>query len=194
MKHNATGRTARRRSKPPDNGKPTSPDLTVVRRVPDGEPFVQLWLGLLSSDAWRKQSINCRRFIDFLTCEHQLHAGFQNGYLLAPYDQLEAWGIGRRFIAAAIREAEQRGLVVAHRQRRLPHQKHLPPTLYRLTFLPSREVNEWSQVTYAQPTFLPKGLAPATEKQIAGSAPLEPQGSAPLGALGSAPKYTVNRR
>ena len=47
--------------------------------------------------------------------EHLRHGGADNGSLLATYNQLEAFGIGRRFIFGAIREAEQRGLVVVER-------------------------------------------------------------------------------
>ncbi len=78
---------------------------------PDGIAWVWHTIELMSSPAWLTRSINCRRFIDFLELEHLKHGGVENGALLAPYSQLEAFGIGRRLIAGAIREAEQRGLV-----------------------------------------------------------------------------------
>ena len=53
--------------------------------------------------------------IDFLEIEHLRHGGNENGYLVAPYSQLVGFGLGRRLIAGAIREAEQRGLVKVER-------------------------------------------------------------------------------
>lgn len=82
---------------------------------PEGVPWIWHTIELVSSPAWRTRSINCRRLIEFLEIEHLKHGGVENGSLLAPYSQLEAFGIGRRFIPGAIREAEQRGLVQVER-------------------------------------------------------------------------------
>ena len=79
---------------------------------PEGENWIWHTLASLDSPAWRSRSIHCRRLIDFLEIEHLRHGGADNGSLLATYNQLEAFGIGRRFIFGAIREAEQRGPVV----------------------------------------------------------------------------------
>jgi hypothetical protein len=89
-------------------GKP-SPAASAV------EPFVMLTRGLLSSDAWRSLGINGWRFVNFLLLEHMGKAGTQNGKLKAPHRQLESFGIGRRHIADAIREAEGLGLVECRR-------------------------------------------------------------------------------
>jgi hypothetical protein len=72
--------------------------------------FVMLPRELLRSDAWRSQGINTRRFIDFLMLEHLAHGGAENGKLKAPYRQLEAFGVGARYCADAIRGAEDLGL------------------------------------------------------------------------------------
>lgn len=77
----------------------------------DGEGFIYHTLDLMASPAWRGRSIACARLIDFLELEHARHGGKENGRRLAPYTQLVEFGIGRRFIADAIREAEQRGLI-----------------------------------------------------------------------------------
>ena len=82
---------------------------------PDGVPWIWHTVELLASPAWRAQSINCRRLIDFLEIEHLNHAGLENGSLLAPYSQLELFGIGRRFIFSAIGESERLGLVRVER-------------------------------------------------------------------------------
>lgn len=78
---------------------------------PENERWIWHSLGLLESDAWRGRSVHCRKLIDFLELEHVQHVCLENGRLLAPYNQLEVAGIGRKYIAGAIREAEQRGLV-----------------------------------------------------------------------------------
>lgn len=80
-----------------------------------GGQFVPVHRAPLSSAAWRGLSINARRFIDFLMLEWMSHAGKANGQLRAPHRQLEEFGIGARHIAAAIREAEEAGLVDCHR-------------------------------------------------------------------------------
>ena len=74
--------------------------------------------------------INGRRFIDFLLIEHMGKAGTQNGKLKAPHRQLEAFGIGRRLIADAIRETELLGLVECRRA------GQRAPSTYTLTWLP----------------------------------------------------------
>lgn len=82
---------------------------------PDGIPWIWHTIELFSSAAWLGRSINCRRLIDFLEIEHLRQGGNENGSLLAPYNQLVRFGLGRRLIAPAIREAEQRGLVKVER-------------------------------------------------------------------------------
>jgi hypothetical protein len=89
-------------------GKPTN-------SPPADEPWVWHPASLIASPAWRAQSINCRRLIDFLEIEHMHHGGMDNGRLLAPFNQLQASGIGRRLIAPAVREAERLGLVRVER-------------------------------------------------------------------------------
>lgn len=78
---------------------------------PDGAAWIWHTVELLASPAWRTQSINCRRLINFLEVEHLNHGGNENGSLLAPYGQLVGFGVGRRLIHGSIAEAEQRGLV-----------------------------------------------------------------------------------
>ena len=43
------------------------------------------------------------------------HGGVENGSLVAPYNQLEEFGIGRRLINNSIIEAERRGLINVER-------------------------------------------------------------------------------
>jgi hypothetical protein len=83
-------------------------------RLPPG-PWCWTSLELVESDAWRSRSINTVRFIDFLLRENMRNAGAENGLLKAPYEQLEAWGIGAQYVSSAIEEAEQLGLVDCHK-------------------------------------------------------------------------------
>ena len=110
-----------------------------VAGPPDGEPWVWLPRSLLHSMAWRGQSINCRRLIEFLMAEHMAHAGQENGQLVAPYRQLEEWGIGHRHIAPAILEAEQRALIVVERGA-LRGRAMRAESRYRLTFYHTRRL------------------------------------------------------
>ena len=82
---------------------------------PEGSTWTYHTKELLTSIAWRGMPINCRRLVDFLEVEHLAHAGTENGRLLATYDQLSAYGIGRQYIAGAISEAEKRGIVRVER-------------------------------------------------------------------------------
>ena len=131
-----------------------------VNRPPGDQPFVWHQAELLRSPPWRRRSINCVRLIEFLLVEQMAHAGLENGKLLAPFDQLEAWGIGRRLIVDAVDEAEALGLVEVHRGgRKGLVANHL--SAYRLTFYATRctestgkpywvaETDEWKRLKTA---------------------------------------------
>ena len=112
---------------------------------PEGEPWIFLLTELLASTAWKAAGINARRLIDFLLIEHRLHSGLENGKLKATYDQLEAFGIPRKYILGAIEKAEALGLVRAKRcGMRVPSE-------YRLTFFAAHDwsppTNDWKRIT-----------------------------------------------
>jgi hypothetical protein len=119
-----------------DGRKPISRKFSDVNRPPAGMPWVWSSLELLSSDAWSTLPINSFRLVNFLIIEHMNHGGQENGYLLAPYNQLQKWGIGRRLIRAAIDDLVRRGLVEVQ-EGGLRGRELRPPNLFRLTFLPS---------------------------------------------------------
>lgn len=95
------------------------------------------------------QSINCRRFIDFLLVERMNHAGQENGKYMATYNQLYDWGMPRSQIHPAIMEAEFLGFVRRECGTGLTELKR--PSLYRLTFYPDYNglwaTNEWKGKT-----------------------------------------------
>jgi len=104
-----------------------------INRPPKDRGWVWMTGELLTSDAWRTASGNTHRFIAFLAAELISKKGKQNGYLKAPYRQLVAFGIGARFIAEHIREAERLGLVQCNRG------GMRVATTYALTWLPTAD-------------------------------------------------------
>ena len=116
---------------------------------PEGEPFVCLTRELISSDAWRSQSINCRRLIEALLVDQMNHAGTENGNLISTYDQMVEQGASRRLIKSAIDEAEFLGLIRCEHGGLCAEVNQ--PSLYRLTFFCDRDgnpvTNEWKKRT-----------------------------------------------
>ena len=123
---------------------------------PEGESWVWLIGEWMASDAWRLKSHNCTLFIDRLLIEHTNHVGLENGRLKATYDDLEAYGIRRRSIRAAIEEAKFLGFVrVTFYGGRWAMTNSA--SQYRLTFYPTIEEgvvcpasNEWKGKTAKQ--------------------------------------------
>jgi hypothetical protein len=119
--------------------------------TPPGEQFVKLPRDLLRSDAWRSLGINEHRLIHFLMLEHLSKGGKHNGQLKAPYAQLEAFGIGARFVGPSILQVEALGLVACSRG------GMRVATTYALTWLPLHDgtpaTNDW--LTYRNPTLPP---------------------------------------
>lgn len=121
---------------------------TYARKVgkhlkPQG-PFVALTREVLESPAWRGLSPNGRRLMDRLMIEHVAHAGLENGRLPVTHADLEAYGLCRNYIRAAIDEAEAFGLIRFQRGGRWGGVKR--PSLFRITFLGTRDApptDEW---------------------------------------------------
>lgn len=83
-----------------------SADPSMVRDFSKNTPFVQLTYELMSSDAWRSMSINCRKLVDCLILEHMRHSGSENGNLITTYDQFEEYGVTRKNINKAKKMAD----------------------------------------------------------------------------------------
>jgi hypothetical protein len=118
---------------------------------PKGQPWVWLTLELIESDAWRSIGINTVKLINFLMREHLRHGGAENGKLKAPQHQLEACGIGARYVARAIAQADEVGLVDCRRN------GMRAASTYALTWLPSYDgrgpSNRWR--SYRNPDLKP---------------------------------------
>jgi hypothetical protein len=183
---------------------PRSPEQRL-NQPPTDQPWVWQSRALRKSDAWRSAGINARRFIDFLFLEHMKHGGQANGLLQAPHRQLVEFGIGARYVAEAIHDAEELCLVDgAHRGQRAA-------ATYALTWLPlhggTPATDRWQ--TYHNPDLKPlsapksrvlpskgkaglprKGKADSTNLPIKGRADLEiclPKGRQNLPSHGKAP-------
>ncbi|MCR4376535.1 MAG: hypothetical protein NUV50_00380 [Rhodospirillales bacterium] len=106
-----------------------------------------MWLTreLVASAAWRMRSVNAVRLIDFLLVEHMNHSGTENGNLMAPYDQLDKWGMSRNCIHPAIEELVFMGLIRCKKGWR--RGSYTSPSTYRLTFFADKTGNiprnEW---------------------------------------------------
>jgi hypothetical protein len=113
----------------------------INNRPPKGEAWFWMTRELLLSAAWRELGINGRRFVEFLITDHMTHAGQNNGKIKAPHRHLATFGVGRRLVADAIREAETHGLVDCIRG------GMRVCTAYALTWLPlhdgSAPTNRW---------------------------------------------------
>lgn len=114
---------------------------------PKGKPWVWVSLDLMGSDGWRSLTISGRRLLDFLMIEHMQHGGKENGGLLAPRRQLEAFGISSHLVSEAIAEVEKLGFVDVKRG------EGRRPSTYALTWLPTGDgaepSNRWRSVATA---------------------------------------------
>ena len=110
------------------------------------------------------------RLLHRVELEHCAHSGRENGYLTVTYKQFVDWGIGRRFIKAAIDEAIRLGLLVvepglyrggARRQ----------PSRYRLSYLKWKFVPVVGAPYYLEPThdwrdFRPEATARKSSRMV----------------------------
>ena len=143
-------------------------------KAPDPRQFTKLFDELVISDAWRSAGINVRRFVDFLMHEHHSHGGNENGLLKAPYEQLAVFGVGARYIADAIRAAEDLGLVDCFRG------GLRVVTLYALTWLPLHDgtpaSDRWRE--YRNPKLRPHPAVRCENLPAKGKAELPAKGKA----------------
>ena len=123
----------------------------TLRAPPKGKAWTWRTGDMLTSVAHRSLSRHARLLLDFLECEHQNHAGRENGALLATYDQLHNWGIQRKRILKTIREAETFGFIKCEHGGR--YNMTNQPSRFRLTWFADREgtpaTNDWQKVGQA---------------------------------------------
>ena len=165
-----------------------------VGRPPDDQPWCFYSLELLRSPAWRGQSINCRRLIEFLEIEYMQHNGYENGNLKATYDQLVDFGISRKLIHQSIVEAEERGLVevMFGLYRGFARTN---PTHFRLTFRRTREPDELGRTIWREPTHDWKRFIAKAESMVAkGELKQCPKGNSHSSQLGTDASVGVEKK
>lgn len=114
------------------------------RTGPPNEPWAFMALSLMESDAFRSLSINARRALDRLVVEHFNHNRIENGNLRVSARQFHEWGVTKDCLTAAVRELEEKGLLVTERGE--AKGVLMPPFIYRLTFyatMDSQPSNDW---------------------------------------------------
>ena len=144
--------------------------LDKVARPPEGIAWVWHTIDLLSSPAWKVRSNQLAKLLDLLELEHLRHGGAENGHLKQTYSQIDRidGGVSSKFIAAAIAEGEELGLIEAHRgMRKSVMESHM--TTFRLTYLPAKVVPEFQdgKPYYVVPSNDWKGITPAVAAAIA---------------------------
>ncbi len=116
---------------------------------PKGEAWIWQTLKMLESPAHRALGINARRVLDFLMIEWMHHGGTENGRLLAPYNQLTAFGLPKSEIRRAIDELEAFGFIDVLKGKRLCGQAQA--SRYGLTWFSTAEGepanNRWKRIT-----------------------------------------------
>ena len=84
------------------------------------KPWVRLFLEVLEHDAYRGLSINARRAYDALVCHLHRSGSIENGSLDVSHKTFESLGVTHRYVASALRELEEAGLIWSSRA----EQKH----------------------------------------------------------------------
>ncbi len=157
--------------------KPLGSFKQVMGPPDDGGSWAYLTRELIASPAWRARSIHCVRLLDFLILEHLAHGARENGQIKATYGQLEKSGIGRRFIAGAIEEAEALRLIKVERGGRCAQAlDHM--SIYTLTFYGTKSrdnhheyyvtsSNDWRRVGYDDVKRIKENLRKARNRRNA---------------------------
>jgi hypothetical protein len=99
---------------------------------PRGQPWAQIWVDELESEARAGLSINARRALDVLVCRHVRSHQADNGALQVSYETFERAGVGRNYVSAALRELPAAGFVRVSGQAAPTNPWMKRPTLYEL--------------------------------------------------------------
>ena len=143
-----------------------------------GQQFIKLPREVLESEAFGSLGINGFRVVRFLMIEHMRRGGRHNGNLKAPHRHLVAFGIGTHQLTAAIREAEDRGLVECQRRGlRIA-------TTYALTWLP---LHDGTPASNAWRSYQPS-------PREAGNLPVNQQAGLPVKQQADRPNLPVNQQ
>lgn len=147
-----------------DKGKARKRGSTTI-----GGQFSWRLIAMQSSPAYRVLSQSGHRVLDRLEIELASHGGDDNGKLPTTFDQFQEYGIHRQAIAPAIREVVALGFVEITERGRAGNAEWRRPSLYRLTYRPSRlteATDDWRRIeTLAQAELLARTARLATDHQ-----------------------------
>jgi hypothetical protein len=120
---------------------------------------------MMEAPAWRALPWAARQVLDRLLIEHMKHGGTKNGRLICTYDEFAAYGIRRKSIATAIKQAQALGWIDVSRGVR-SYGVHRRPSTYALTWLPREHdftttTNRWKSIkTTEEAMAILKNLSP----------------------------------
>jgi hypothetical protein len=106
---------------------------------PPGEPWVWCTQEMVESEAWRAMNFPTRQVVDRIALEHMLHAGTENGNLIVPYNDFEAYGIRYKSIPDAIEMAKVLGFIDVIERGSTSFADLRRPSRYALAWLPLRD-------------------------------------------------------
>ncbi|MGB3502266.1 MAG: hypothetical protein WBA44_11620 [Mesorhizobium sp.] len=119
------------------------------KRTQIGGQFAWRLIEMLRSPAYRVLSQSGHRVLARLEIELAQHGGDDNGKLPTTYDQFSEYGISRRLVAPAIREAVALGFIEVIERGRAGNAEWRRPSVYRLTYRPTKllePTDEWQKI------------------------------------------------
>ena len=122
----------------------------TMNGAPKGEPWCWSSLSMMESEAWRAMSGNARLVVDRIKIEHMHHGGTENGNLPVTYDNFEDYGVRRKSISQAIKQAQALGFIDVIEKGQKSYGASRRPALYGLTSLPRSDrtpaSNRWKLI------------------------------------------------
>jgi hypothetical protein len=118
-----------------------------------GGQFAPRLIEMLESPAYRALSLSAHRVLDRIEIELAQHGSQDNGGLPVTYDDFEHYGIHRRCIAPAIREAVALKFVEITKPGRAGNAEHRAPNLFRLTYRHTKgeePSHDWRRIATAE--------------------------------------------
>jgi hypothetical protein len=128
------------------------PNGKTVRRniIPPDKQWSWWTIEMLESPAYRVLSLSAHRVIARIRIELAGHGGKDNGKLPVTFQNFMDYGIHRKGIAPAIREAAALGFIRITRPGRAGNAEFRTATLYALTHLPTDDqpaaTNDWQRI------------------------------------------------
>jgi hypothetical protein len=124
--------------------------MSVRRKKQIEGQFVYRLIEMLRSPAYRVLSRAAHQVLARFEIELAAHGGKDNGNLIVTFAQFTEYGLHRKAIAPAVREATNLGFVEVTEQGRGGNAEWRRPSKYRLTYLPTEDApptHEWRRIT-----------------------------------------------